>query len=172
MHTYIHTQVHTYMHTLIDAQPQPVINCSLPSRLLSNVVIFRSVQRYSAFNVKAVLQRQSVGCPAVRMKYASRLRRRSRHTPRDESSSEEPHLLATSAMLPQRMRFPVFGGRSVEHGKARLQERSASCEEESETEGRGDDEASKVLREEALFGAASTAVVSSRGAPTTSGPEP
>ena len=56
--------------------------------------------------------------------------------------------------------------------KSRLQERRASCEEHSETEWRGDDEACKDLREEALLGAASTAVVSSRGAPTTSGTEP
>ena len=56
--------------------------------------------------------------------------------------------------------------------KSRLQERRASCEGHSETEWRGDDEACKDLREEALLGAASTAVVSSRGAPTTSGTEP
>ena len=62
-------------------------------------------------------------------------------------------------------------GRASNTAKSRLQERRASCEEQSETEWRGDDEACKDLLEEALLGAASTAVVSSRSAPTTSSHE-
>ena len=96
------------------------------------------------------------------------------HTSRGDIVPCAPRNLTSSRRLRccRRERASLCSADDVSNtAKSRLQERRASCEDESETEGRGDDEASKVLREDALFGAASTAVVSSRGAPTTSGLE-
>ena len=107
--------------------PSSAFQCRHDGGLLFGKALQLRLQRCSALNVKGMLQRPSMGCPAARMHYASRLRKRSRHRcfgpgphlarRRNAVRSEEPHLIATSAMLPQRPRFPVFGGRSVEHRK-------------------------------------------------------
>ena len=101
---------------------------------------------------------------------------RARATPRTESSCRElrgtslPRDVCDTAAKKTIPRVQRTKRRAP--AKSRLQERRAPCEDEGETEGRGDDEASKALRGAALFGAASTADVSSRNAPTTSSPEP